>query len=417
MICKRCKQEIPDDAVLCRHCGEIIEENMEKKVKEKEQEIQTMEEDEKEELSIEDLLREPLPTEFKVTEKVPYRQSEQYRERKKQVRRTLVMTAGMLAATVAVGVGTFFLVKEVILKPNDPDQVVKIDPVASSENNQNTATPADGSVVAKNDTEKESETKKETEKETKKETEKQTQRETKTQTEKETETEAVSERVGSVSIQASAKGRAGTEEVAPVTIKRERTTEETSPEQTEERQTELRTEQTETQVPGDGQERQTDPPQTDPPQTDPPQTDPPQTDPPQTDPPQTDPPQTDPPQTEPPQTDPPQTEPDDGYQDGWGEEEEPIYSGGGYILPNSSSELLSRDSLVGMTASDLMLARNEIFARHGRMFEDEWLQSYFDSQSWYQGIYSPSEFSYDLLSSIEVQNINTILAYEVELGA
>jgi len=39
MICKKCKQEIPDNAVICRNCGEIIEENMEKKVKEKEQEI------------------------------------------------------------------------------------------------------------------------------------------------------------------------------------------------------------------------------------------------------------------------------------------------------------------------------------------------------------------------------------------
>ncbi|MDO4454502.1 MAG: YARHG domain-containing protein, partial [Eubacteriales bacterium] len=114
----------------------------------------------------------------------------------------------------------------------------------------------------------------------------------------------------------------------------------------------------------------------------------------------------------------PETEaPDDGYQDGWGEEEGPIYNGGGYILPNSSSELLTRDSLVGLNAGDLLLARNEIFARHGRMFDDEWLQSYFDSQPWYQPIYSPSEFSYDLLSSIEIENINTILAYEAELGA
>ena len=153
MICKKCKQEIPDDAVVCRYCGEIIEENMEKKVREKEQEIQAMEEDEQSDASIEDLLREPLPTDFKVTEPVRYRESQQYQERKKQVRKTIIMTAGMLAATIAVGVGTVFLVRKVVLKPDETNQVVKVDPGANAGNNN---TPGDAAV--KNETEKESET-------------------------------------------------------------------------------------------------------------------------------------------------------------------------------------------------------------------------------------------------------------------
>ena len=376
MICKRCKQEIPDDAAICKYCGEIIEENMEKKVKEKEQEIQKMEEEEKEDLSIEELLREPLPTEFKVTDKLPYKQSKQYLERKKQVKKTIAMTAGMIAATVAFGVGTFFLVRNVILRPDEPTSVTRIEPETNDESDTeetvNTATPSVSAVTIKKERETE---------------------ETESETESETETESESESVRSVSIPVSGNRRTETEEVAPVTIRRER-------------------QETETES------LQTNPGQTDPGQTDPGQTNPGQTDPPQTEPPQTEPPQTEPPQTEPPQTEPPQTESEtDPYQEGWGEEEEPIYSGGGYILPNSSSELLTRDSLVGMSASDLMLARNEIFARHGRMFEDEWLQSYFNSQSWYQPLYSPSEFSYDLLSSIEVQNVETILAYEAELAA
>ena len=381
MICKRCKQEIPDDAAICKYCGEIIEENMEKKVKEKEQEIQKMEEEEKEDLSIEELLREPLPTEFKVTDKLPYKQSKQYLERKKQVKKTIAMTAGMIAATVAFGVGTFFLVRNVILRPDEPTSVTRIEPETNDESDieetVNTATPSVSAVTIKKERETE---------------------ETESETESETETESESESVRSVSIQVSGNRRTETEEVAPVTIRRERQETETESLQTD---------------PG-----QTDPGQTNPGQTDPGQTNPGQTEPPQTEPPQTEPPQTEPPQTEPPQTEPPQTESEtDPYQEGWGEEEEPIYSGGGYILPNSSSELLTRDSLVGMSASDLMLARNEIFARHGRMFEDEWLQSYFNSQSWYQPLYSPSEFSYDLLSSIEVQNVETILAYEAELAA
>ncbi len=393
MICKRCKQEIPDDAAICKYCGEIIEENMEKKVKEKEQEIQKMEEDEKEDLSIEELLREPLPTEFKVTDKLPYKQSKQYLERKKQVKKTIAMAAGMLAATAAFGVGTFFLVRSVVLRPDDPIPLTRVEPEtgseAQSEDTVKTATPSVSAVSIKKETETETET--ETERET--------------QTEKETQKE--SESVGSVTIQVASNRRDETEEVAPVTIKKERETE-TNPDPAQ------------TQNPGE-----TDPGQREPEETES-QTETLWTEP-QTEPetswtePQTEPswePETEPPWTEPPQTEPPQTEAQtDPYQEGWGEDEEPIYSGGGYILPNSSSELLTRDDLVGMSVSDLMLARNEIFARHGRMFEDEWLQSYFNSQSWYQPLYSPSEFSYDLLSSIEVQNVETILTYEEELAA
>lgn len=420
MICKKCKQEIPDNAVICRNCGEIIEENMEKKVKEKEQEIQAMEEKEQNDISIEDLLNEPLPTEFKVSEPVRYRDSKQYQERKQQVRKTIIMTAGMLAATIAVGIGTVFLVRNVVLKPDPSNQTVKVN------QGGNVVTP--GEAAVKNDTEKETETNKESE--TKKETEK--------------------KQVGSVSIQASAKQKGETEKVSPVTVRKtEKETEGTvssvkvqkTGKETEktvapvkisktEKETEnippvtikKETEAPETEAPETNPPEtnppETNPPETNPPETNPPETNPPETNPPETNPPETNPPETNPPETNPPETDPPETEPvDDGYEDGWGEEEEPIYNGGGYILPNSSSELLTRDSLVGLNGGDLLLARNEIFARHGRMFDDEWLQSYFDSQPWYQPIYSPSEFSYDLLSSIEMANINTILAYEAEIGA
>ena len=380
MICKKCKQEIPDDAVVCRYCGEIIEENMEKKVREKEQEIQAMEEDEQSDASIEDLLREPLPTDFKVTEPVRYRESQQYQERKKQVRKTIIMTAGMLAATIAVGVGTVFLVRKVVLKPDETNQVVKVDPGANAGNNN---TPGDAAV--KNETEKESETDtKETEK----------------------------KKIGSVSIQASAKQKGESEGVTPVTVRKTEKETEGKTSTVKVHKTEEESEKTVSPVEVHKTEKESEniPPVTIKKEN--------ETEAPETIPPETNPPETNPPETNPPETNPPETEaPDDGYQDGWGEEEGPIYNGGGYILPNSSSELLTRDSLVGLNAGDLLLARNEIFARHGRMFDDEWLQSYFDSQPWYQPIYSPSEFSYDLLSAIEIENINTILAYEAELGA
>ena len=35
---------------------------------------------------------------------------------------------------------------------------------------------------------------------------------------------------------------------------------------------------------------------------------------------------------------------------------------------------------------------NEIWARHGRKFKNNWLQSYFNSQSWYSGTIEPDDF-------------------------
>ena len=58
----------------------------------------------------------------------------------------------------------------------------------------------------------------------------------------------------------------------------------------------------------------------------------------------------------------------------------------------------------------LSIARNEIYARHGRMFDTEWLQEYFDSKPWYEGIYSAADFDQNVtLSDIETQNAAYLL--------
>lgn len=53
-----------------------------------------------------------------------------------------------------------------------------------------------------------------------------------------------------------------------------------------------------------------------------------------------------------------------------------------YLLP-SDSRLITESDLQGMSREDVALARNEIYARHGRTFRNETYQAYFDSQSWY----------------------------------
>ena len=87
-----------------------------------------------------------------------------------------------------------------------------------------------------------------------------------------------------------------------------------------------------------------------------------------------------------------------------------------YILKDSSSRYLTKDDLQGLSADDCRIARNEIYARHGRKFDDEGLQSHFNSCSWYQGTIEPSDFQETMLSDIEVANKNLIVEYEKEMG-
>lgn len=98
-----------------------------------------------------------------------------------------------------------------------------------------------------------------------------------------------------------------------------------------------------------------------------------------------------------------------------------VPSGGGYspkaidnyyILPYSSSYRLTKSDISHLTKSQLRLARNEIYARHGRMFNDDSLQDYFNGQAWYTPIYTPDEFKESWLSDVEVDNIAFIKSYE-----
>ena len=86
-----------------------------------------------------------------------------------------------------------------------------------------------------------------------------------------------------------------------------------------------------------------------------------------------------------------------------------------YILPESSERLLTFDDIQGLSAKQLMLARNEIYARHGRIFQDDEVRTYFESQPWYHGIISPEDFSEALLSEIEKENIKLIQDYESQI--
>ena len=87
-----------------------------------------------------------------------------------------------------------------------------------------------------------------------------------------------------------------------------------------------------------------------------------------------------------------------------------------YIIPDSASRYLDKSDLQNLTAEQLRIARNEIYARHGRLFDDEQLQAYFNSQPWYHGTIAPADFSESVLNDFERENTYTISDYEKEMG-
>jgi YARHG domain len=73
------------------------------------------------------------------------------------------------------------------------------------------------------------------------------------------------------------------------------------------------------------------------------------------------------------------------------------------------NKALSEQMLHGLSLHELRLLRNEVYARHGRMFRAEWLQQYFFFQPWY----APDEnFKDEELSGNDKFNVETIVKYE-----
>lgn len=80
-----------------------------------------------------------------------------------------------------------------------------------------------------------------------------------------------------------------------------------------------------------------------------------------------------------------------------------------YIFPHSSYEYLTEAELYGMTADELQMAINEIYARYGRKFVRKDIQEYFDSKSWYYGFIEAADFDVSIISQTEWANIELLL--------
>lgn len=85
-----------------------------------------------------------------------------------------------------------------------------------------------------------------------------------------------------------------------------------------------------------------------------------------------------------------------------------------YMLPTSSIFRLDPAELAGLSDNGLWIARNEIYARHGRQFANDYLQQYFNRCTWYKGEILPQEFQENLLNQIEKDNLQLLNAAEKE---
>jgi len=85
-----------------------------------------------------------------------------------------------------------------------------------------------------------------------------------------------------------------------------------------------------------------------------------------------------------------------------------------YMLSTSSILPLDPAMLTGLSDNTLWIARNEIYARHGRQFANEYLQQYFNRCTWYEGEIPPQEFQESVLNQTEKDNLQLLAAAEEE---
>ncbi len=83
-----------------------------------------------------------------------------------------------------------------------------------------------------------------------------------------------------------------------------------------------------------------------------------------------------------------------------------------YFFPSDREYITERD-LRGKTKEEVAFIRNEIYARHGYVFNTEPYKSYFAQKDWY----TPNpNFNDDMFNEIEEKNKDFIVDYETEKG-
>ena len=85
-------------------------------------------------------------------------------------------------------------------------------------------------------------------------------------------------------------------------------------------------------------------------------------------------------------------------------------------LAYTNSVRYTWDELSCLDSYGLCITRNEIYARHGRMFTDQDIQNYFNKQEWYVAQTASAAFDYSVLNDVEQYNVELIHSYELQQG-
>lgn len=77
-----------------------------------------------------------------------------------------------------------------------------------------------------------------------------------------------------------------------------------------------------------------------------------------------------------------------------------------YVCPMSNYKPIPEEITMNISKEELLMAHNEIYARHGKTFANPYTQWHFDSCSWYSP--SQDEVTDDMLTDVEKENIEII---------
>lgn len=86
-----------------------------------------------------------------------------------------------------------------------------------------------------------------------------------------------------------------------------------------------------------------------------------------------------------------------------------------YVFPNSDTQYLSEEEVRAKNTEDLALGRNEIYARHGYIFQDPAFREYFENKPWYVGTMTGDQFDPSVFNEYENANLDLILRVEEEM--
>lgn len=82
-----------------------------------------------------------------------------------------------------------------------------------------------------------------------------------------------------------------------------------------------------------------------------------------------------------------------------------------YFFHDSDSRYLTDQEVSVLSQEELRIAKNEIYARHGRIFTSDDLKEYFGAKSWYEGTVLPDQFDESVFNPVEKANIQLIQSY------